>query len=151
MSDRMGSLLVWVLFLSVFGLAVHDDQAKSIKKEVSDDTSIEYLQHMYDEYNLAYFSSKLPKKVLISFNEHDPDFAASVECDQQGENCGIMFNPHYNAAPKFADLNLQHEMCHIEVWAKAGPDHGKEWQTCMLRLDAQGSNRLVLIDGYDGH
>ena len=120
------------------------------------DTTLAYLQERYDIFNDAYFDNKLPRDVKIDFSETDTNFMGSTSCTKSNVNCTIRFNRKYNLGPRYADLTLLHEMCHIptfdeRVQGATGQAalHGPEWRFCMLKLDITGANRYILIDGYD--
>lgn len=121
------------------------------------DTDIDYLQRAFVAYNHEYFHDRL---IMPTFDLDEEKEAATTHCEDGGINCRVKFNLKYTAAPRFANLALQHEMCHIKTWDDdqtaliLGPDaltrHAKHWRGCMLDLDNQGAFRNVLIDFYRG-
>ena len=118
-------------------------------------TDLDYLQRAFIVYNHAYFHDELS---IPGINFDEERNMASTYCIDGGLVCRIEFNPAYNQAPRYANLTLLHEMCHIKTWNDdqdglvLGPDaltrHGKHWRACMLDLDKQGAWRNILIDFY---
>jgi hypothetical protein len=112
-------------------------------------TTVVYLRKTYQVYNEAYFRNRLPKDPIIDFEGILKGRAAETWCD--GDlNCEIHFRKFYVAAPRFADLALLHEMCHIQAWGLDDDNdgHGPKWRACMMNLDLQGAWRTILIDRY---
>lgn len=121
-----------------------------------DEVNVAYLEKTYASYNDGYFQNKLTKTPKIDFQEPTKNYMATTMCHDDG-SCSIHFNLKYTIAPRNASVTLLHEMCHIETWETdvvkfAGEteqaDHGKVWRACMLRLDAEGAFREIIIDNY---
>ena len=120
-----------------------------------DNTTLAWLQKIYPILNESYFDNKLPKDVKIDMLETEPNYMASTTCEDDGTGCTIHFNYKYVISPRHAELVMLHEGCHIatyneHVWGADGQEvmHGPRWRTCMLKVDIQGANRYILIDGY---
>lgn len=117
-----------------------------------------YMQKLYETYNESYFQNRLPKVIVIDMSESDSGLMASTLCD--GDVCNIHVNPDYVVAARTAQLIMLHEACHVKTWNKDVTtfgdvteqiQHGRAWRSCMLQLDAEGANRQILIDNYNGN
>jgi predicted SprT family Zn-dependent metalloprotease len=118
--------------------------------------SQEDLKRQYASDNDEYFGGHLPKNTTVDYDENDPNLEGSTYKDHDG-NYHISFNPVYTNAGRTAQYVLLHEMCHVEVWDVESSDilnpggkhdHGRQWRSCMLRVDAEGAFRQILIDSY---
>ena len=114
-------------------------------------TTQDYLERTYKIYNEQYFGNRLTKSPRIDMSE---SYAmATTMCHPDG-TCSIQFNEKYIAAQRVADFTVLHEQCHIATWAMEfdsfgnQDEHGKLWRSCMLKLDAAGAFREIIIDHY---
>jgi SprT-like family len=104
----------------------------------------------FEEYNEAFFNKKLPENTIVDWDEHGEVMARTKLV---GGQYHIALNQKYSAANRFARLMVLHEMCHIKNFDEEDPkteNHGPRWRTCMLKIEIQGGNRAILIDGYTG-
>jgi SprT-like family len=105
------------------------------------------LYKWYQIYNTEFFDDKLPRNVVIDWDEHDPSRMAATSKLPDGR-FHITFNQRYCLADRVAHMALLHEDCHIVTWAERVPDvHGPAWRTCMLNLYQTGAFKAELIDG----
>lgn len=103
------------------------------------------LKKLYDLDNNRFFDSKLPKNVVIDYNEMNPLYMATTNIMGDGL-FHISLNPDYAKAERVEEYLLLHEACHIKTWSDTL--HGPKWRTCMLGLDAQGALREIFVDNY---
>jgi len=136
---RSSIFLVLILFVSLLGGHRSRHAAKG---------RCEGLLAWYADYNSGYFQDKLPKNVIIDYDEHE--YLASTMLTNNGR-FRISFNKDYASSPRVAHLFLLHEMCHIKTWDEWDnlSDHGPHWRSCMLVLDFDNAFRRELIDGYE--
>ena len=104
--------------------------------------SLKVLQSEYKETNKQYFNNKLPSVKIVFIknllaSDKEPSMA-STWCNPQGFNCDIEIDPDKNKINRVMMMTLYHEECHIFLWVKK-IDHGREFQSCMLRLAEQGA------------
>ncbi len=120
------------------------DEVTVVHSQEKTVVTVEELQATYRTYNLTEFGGKLPTDTIIDFDEKDPDNMASTSQEADGQ-FHISFNHKFVAGVRVMNLTMLHEQCHIATW---GNKHGREWRACMLKLDAAGVFREIIIDGY---
>ncbi len=119
------------------------------------------LRAQYIQNNKEFFNDRLPTDVIIDFEEHEPNYMAGTQVEDNGQ-FHIMINPDMAPAERTEQYLLLHEACHIATWDEANyPDralpptnaeeHGPKWRACMLKIDAMGGFRRILIDYYGGN
>jgi hypothetical protein len=117
-------------------------------------TDAAFLQRLYATDNESYFHNRLPKVIKIDMLGSNQANIADTFCDPTGLDCVMHFNDKFSSAPRVAALFMLHEQCHIKTWTKDRDslgqqiDHGRDWRTCMVGLDAEGAFRQLLIDNY---
>jgi hypothetical protein len=119
--------------------------------------TVEKMRTLYDADNYEYFGNTLPKNTIIDWNQYRRDMMASTDRLPNGQFI-IQLNPYYATSDRWQRYLILHESCHIETWDEARPDnqifsneslfHARKWRACMLKLDAVGAFREILIDGY---
>jgi len=113
-------------------------------------TNITDLRAFYAGANQAYFGGQLPEDITIDLAETDPKIMASTTKTASGDFI-IHLNKRTVPVRRTSYTSLLHEMCHVKTWDETINFHGPKWQACMLQVDAQGANRRILIDGYEGN
>lgn len=117
----------------------------------NDEPTVSDVLGFYQEYNQEFFGNKLPQNTIVDFSESDGAMARTTLYHSGRYHIGL--NLKYSSANRTARLMILHEMCHIKNFVelyKNGEDHGPHWRACMLALEMQGANRVILIDGYEG-
>jgi hypothetical protein len=137
-------LVLFIIFLAGLFFYFEHYRDKATGQETHPVTTTD-LQTTYQTYNLTEFDGKLPPDVLLDFDEKDADNMASTSQELDGR-FHLSFNRKYVVGARVMNLTVLHEMCHVATW---GDKHGLKWQGCMFRLDARGSFREIIIDGYE--
>ena len=114
-------------------------------RDETSDVTLAELQAAYSTYNITEFKGNLPGDTLVDFDEHDKDNMATTTMLPNGR-FHLSFNRKYIVGVRIMDLTMLHEQCHLITW---GDRHGSRWQACMLKLDASGAFREIIIDGYE--
>jgi hypothetical protein len=92
--------------------------------------TVQILTWEYNQNNILYFNSRLPTNPEISFDIHDNRYKAWSYW-YKGHPV-IDFNPKFNASETQAEMDLLHEMCHLDN--PQDKVHGLSWMNCMHRL-----------------
>ena len=114
-------------------------------RDEASDVTLAELQAAYSTYNITEFNGGLPGDAIIDFSEHEKDNMATTTLMTDGR-FHLSFNRKYVTGIRTMNLIMLHEQCHVKTW---GDRHGQNWQACMLKLDANGAFREIIIDGYE--
>jgi hypothetical protein len=105
------------------------------------------LQAQYANYNEWYFGGRLPKDVLVTWDDLPMDKGLYVMGktyeDLAGSKFSISIDTKTNIAMATADLTLEHEMCHVATYAYVRDHnedpHGNAFNECMMSLAKEGA------------
>ena len=102
------------------------------------------VQALYDSYNAAYFSDRLPPIEVVLTT---PPPIGNEELEGEtihalgGHWYKIYISPKYNITGDQQAETVLHEMCHVKVWEDAEASgvsydggHSEIWQNCMKGL-----------------
>ena len=111
------------------------------------------VQALYDSYNAAYFSDRLPPIEVVLTT---PPPIGNEELEGEtihavgGHWYKIYISPKYNITGDQQAETVLHEMCHVQMWEDSEASgipydggHGKNWQNCMKGLAEEDAFRDI--------
>lgn len=104
--------------------------------------TIDPLDLWYQGYNVKFFNSELPQRVIIDHGLHDDRYMGLTDYDWQQKLFIIRMNEKYGPSPKQERETLLHEMCHVRQIVEGDEQldqHGPHWQSCMHDLANKGA------------
>jgi hypothetical protein len=151
MRTRTKILITILLAVLYFALVQHFNDNRLVQTELPSARSKadlpSHLDWWNEGFNSEYFGDKLPKDIVIDWNERDDHNMATTTTLPDGR-FHIALNEKYCLATRIAHVTLLHEDCHVLTFSEVedGKEHGPRWKTCMVNLSQQHAFENELID-----